>query len=99
MGLFKEFGSEAFRGRVVVAYPSLEPYRWTGKFSSMGDREVGSKTDLVGELAKLSKYPSWSSGGVGVRGGRRMVGCSEAMAALLEVNVNVLISWLKEIDD
>lgn len=48
----------------------------------MGDREVGSKTDLVGELANLSKSPSSSSGGVGVRGGRRMVGCSEAMAAL-----------------
>ena len=48
----------------------------------MGDREVGSKTDLVGELANLSKSPSSSIGGVGVLGGRRMVGCSEAMAAL-----------------
>lgn len=48
----------------------------------MGDREVGSKKDLVGELANLSKSPSSSSGGVGVRGGRRMVGFTEAMAAL-----------------
>ena len=63
----------------------------------MGDKEVGSKTDLVGELAKLSN-PSWSNGGVGVRGGRRIVGCSEAMAALLEVNMNVLVSWLNEND-
>ena len=69
-------------GRVVVAYPSLELYRWTGKFSSIGDKEFGSKTDLVGELANLSRSSSSSSGGVGVRGGRRMVGCPEAMAAL-----------------
>lgn len=51
----------------------------------MGDREVGSKTDLVGELANLSKSPSSSSGGVGVRGARRMVGCSKGMAALLRL--------------
>ena len=48
----------------------------------MGDRDIGSKVDLVGELANLSKSPSSSRGGVGVRGGRRMVGFSEAMAAL-----------------
>ena len=59
----------------------------------MGDREVGSKTDLVGELANLSKSSSSSSGGVGVRGGRRMVGCFEAMAALWEVNSNAVVSW------
>ena len=47
----------------------------------MGDRDIGSKADLVGELANLSKSPSSSRGGVGVRGGRRMVGFSEAMAA------------------
>ena len=48
----------------------------------MGDRDIGSKEDLVGELANLSKSPSSSRGGVGVRGGSRMVGLSEAMAAL-----------------
>ena len=65
----------------------------------MGDREVGSKTDLVGEFANLSKSPSSSGGGVGVRGGRRIVGCSEAMAALWSwvSIVNALVSWLKEV--
>lgn len=62
----------------------------------MGDREVGSKKDLVGELANLSKSPSSSSGGVGVRGGKRMVGFSEAMAAFVEVIViKAFVSWLE----
>ncbi len=64
----------------------------------MGDRDIGSKTDLVGELANLSKSASSSSGGVGVRGGRRMVGCSEAMAALWKSIVYALVSCLKEAD-
>lgn len=62
----------------------------------MGDRELGSKTDLVGELANLSKSPSSSSGGVGVRGGRRMVGCSEAIAALWRL-FSAVVSLLKAI--
>ena len=58
----------------------------------MGDRDIGSKADLVGELANLSKSPSSSRGGVGVRGGRRMVGFSEAMAAFLKVIMNAFVS-------
>ena len=48
----------------------MEPFRAREKFSSMGEREVGSKTDLVGELEKASNPLSSSGGGVGVRGGR-----------------------------
>ena len=64
-----------------------DPYLPIGKFSSMGDRELGSKAALAGEL----RYPSrlippfpWfesssSGGGVGVRGGAG-IGKLDAMA-------------------
>jgi len=50
------------------------------KFSSMGERAIGSYTDLVGEFWNLSK--SSSSRGEGVRGGRGIGRRSEAMADL-----------------
>jgi len=40
------------RGSVVLWKPGedMDPYRAIEKFSSMGDKEVGSKTDFVGEI-------------------------------------------------
>lgn len=71
IGLYTEFASDEAgpRGRVVVEKLGADAYRVTGKFSSMGDNEVGSKTDFVGEFWNLSS-PSSSGGGVGVLGGR-----------------------------
>lgn len=63
------------------------PYLPRGKFSSMGDKELGSKANLAGELRKASRFiplPSWSSssgGGVGVRGGAG-IGRLDAIAAV-----------------
>lgn len=60
------------------------PYLPIGKFSSMGDKELGSKANLAGELRNPSRFiplPSSSSsgGGVGVRGGAG-IGRLDAMA-------------------
>ena len=54
----------------MVAKPGPDAYRMTGKFSSMGESEVGSKADFVGEFWNLFRLSSSSGGGVGVRGGR-----------------------------
>ena len=54
----------------MVVKPGAEAYRMTGKFSSMGDSEAGSKADFVGEFWNLLRFSSSSGGGVGVRGGR-----------------------------
>ena len=70
MGLYTEFVSAELRGSTVVAKPGADAYRVTGKFSSIGDNDVGSKTDFVGEFWNLAKLSSSSGGGVGVRGGR-----------------------------
>lgn len=52
-GLYTELVSGSLRLNVVVTKEGvLDPFRPTGKFSSMGDNEVGSKADLVGELEK-----------------------------------------------
>lgn len=52
---------------MVVTKVGRDPFRGIGKFSSNGDKALGSQTDLVGEFEKPA---SWSSvGGVGVRGG------------------------------
>ena len=64
-----------------------EPWRPIGKFSSMGDRQDGSKLPLTGEWTKPSRLipgkfscSSSSGGGVGVRGGAGM-GRLDAIAA------------------
>lgn len=67
------------------------PFLPIGKFSSMGDKELGSKANLAGELRNPSRFipfplPSWSSssgGGVGVRGGAG-IGRLDAMAFCCE---------------
>lgn len=63
-----------------------DPYLPMGKFSSMGERELGSNDALAGELRKPSRpiplpFPWYSSsgGGVGVRGGSG-IGRLDAMA-------------------
>lgn len=46
------FVSAGFRGRVVLwkLGEDRDPYRAAEKFSSMGDSELGSKNDFVGEF-------------------------------------------------
>lgn len=93
MGLYSEFISAELRGSVVVWKPGedMDPYRATGKFSSMGDNEVGSKTDFVGEFWKRSR----SGGGVGVRGGKGMGLSSIITSHLSPQKLHVFVSWLK----
>ena len=68
---------------MVVEKPGMGPNRVAGKFSSMGERERGSKTDFVGEFWNLSSpLLSSSGGGVGVRGGKGM-GRSVMVVALM----------------
>lgn len=94
MGLYTEFVSVSERGSVVVTNAGVEPLRPTEKFSSMGERDVGSKTDLVGEFEKPSSPAEWSSsgGGVGVRGGSG-IGRSNAIAVVV-----VFPCWLYAIN-
>ena len=66
----------------------MEPYRAVGKFSSMGDKDVGSKTDFVGEFWNRSR----SGGGVGVRGGRGMGLSSMIIKRLSPQQLHVVVS-------
>lgn len=76
-----EKAEEADGGGKAGADPCLP----IGKFSSMGDKEFGSKADFAGELRKPSRFipllscSSSSGGGVGVRGGSG-IGRLDAMA-------------------
>lgn len=65
----------------------VEPRRLSGKFSSIGERQEGSKMPLTGELVNPSRLipellscSSSSGGGVGVRGGAG-IGRLDAIAA------------------
>lgn len=65
MGLYKEFVSIGLKGfDESPPVETIEPYRLPGKFSSIGDRDWGSKTERAGELDKPSKpKPAMCSAG------------------------------------